>query len=237
LGPLAPYDLFAQPPAWVPASNIHDNTLHRELIYSENLDLIVNVGLFNPFGDRYIAGFDGEEWVTLEDDINGGIRSFVDFDEAFIFGVTQSKYGESPNSTDIGIPVKNNNVNGARYQENLGGSVFTSDAYITKLCFDGIALTYDHDYIFEDDRQALMVSPNPVRRNSNKLFLSIEGFEGVGTLTLYNVKGKEVASRIQYLSSIRQEVGLPISSLSSGIYLLQFTNGIKTYETKILISE
>ena len=89
-----------------------------------------------------------------------------------------------------------------------------------------------------NDNWELSMHPNPLPPNA---LLSIsyigEGYKKVAekTITLYNLKGQEVATFTDYN---RTEVILTLPQLSSGVYLLQLKNGSKALKTqKIVITK
>lgn len=89
-----------------------------------------------------------------------------------------------------------------------------------------------------NDNWELSMHPNPLPPNA---LLSIsyigEGYKQVAekTITLYNLKGQEVATFTDYN---RTEVILTLPQLSSGVYLLQLKNGSKALKTqKIVITK
>lgn len=82
------------------------------------------------------------------------------------------------------------------------------------------------------DNWELSMYPNPLPQNA---LLSIsyigESYKHVTekTITLYNLKGQEVATYTDYNLT---EVKLTLPQLSSGVYLLQVSNGAKTLKTQ-----
>lgn len=63
--------------------------------YSENLDMLIFLdALQRPNGSRYLAGFDGENWQILDDTVNNGCRTVVDYAGGILVGGTTANIGE-----------------------------------------------------------------------------------------------------------------------------------------------
>lgn len=79
---------LAQPVNWisfdipnVTAYNSHD------LYYSENLHLALFTCVFQTeSGNRYLAGYNDSEWVTIADSVGGSVRTIVDYSDGIIVG-------------------------------------------------------------------------------------------------------------------------------------------------------
>ena len=77
----------AQPSQWTDISNVDLGHGARDLYYSENLDMTVFCGVFlTAGGERYLGGFNGEEWIRLTDTLSSGIYTAVDYEDGLLIG-------------------------------------------------------------------------------------------------------------------------------------------------------
>ena len=77
---LMSFSAFAQPEHWEYITGDHITTIPRELPYSENLGMTIHCSqFFHDWGDGYLAGYNGEEWVTLSDTLGNIICGAVDY--------------------------------------------------------------------------------------------------------------------------------------------------------------
>lgn len=89
--------ISSQPVNWEPMTHDYPTQSPRDLVYSENLDLIIFCGRFvRNNSDYYLAGHNGSHWVILEDSVGGSISTLVDYESGILVG-GQSVYLGSQN--------------------------------------------------------------------------------------------------------------------------------------------
>lgn len=80
--------VWGQPTNWH-SIDIQDANAYNisGLIYSSNLGMTVCACTFVPdSGNKFIAGYDGFEWISLSDSVGGGFRTVVDYEDGILIG-------------------------------------------------------------------------------------------------------------------------------------------------------
>lgn len=84
-----------------------------------------------------------------------------------------------------------------------------------------------------NEMASLRVYPNPVSRNG-QVTLALANAAGVYNVTVFSVTGNVVLKAQGSLESINRSVNDQLGKLNSGIYMLQLSNGMKSYQSKLI---
>jgi hypothetical protein len=87
--------ISSQPIFWEPMPHEHSTNGQRDFIYSENLGLAIYCGVFvRSSADYYFAGYDGNDWVVLQDSVSGSISTLVDYENGILVGGQTTYVGD-----------------------------------------------------------------------------------------------------------------------------------------------
>jgi hypothetical protein len=99
----------------------------------------------------------------------------------------------------------------------LIGQVLGPEAFnLAKTYFEGNSVITDVQGNVSDED--VFIFPNPT---ANQVLVHLNKLEGMTTLHLFDVNGKSVMSSNAILSGGSQTIGMDVSSVNSGVYILR----------------
>ena len=99
---------------------------------------------------------------------------------------------------------------------------------------DAKPTSFGSPIISTDKFEQLQVVPNPASSNVTLNFAVSEGDEKVVDIDVYDITGRKVLSKQTKVSIGVNAVGLDISALHSGIYIVNVKNGVNTIKSRIV---
>jgi hypothetical protein len=112
---------------------------------------------------------------------------------------------------------------------------FMVDASIPEsIASDRFSLVFDNTTLSTTDNAFgynFSLYPNPA--HNGRFYVTTPGLTGVAQVTLTNVLGQQVY--VQQLDIQNQEVQIHAESLSSGVYMLNLSQGEQSFSTKVII--
>ncbi len=135
----------------------------------------------------------------------------------------------------LGIPVKNNGVFNAYFQNNKNGLGTNYDAFGFLWCFDGTVLNTASDNASLKGREECHIFPNPLSINSSQ-GVNFSCSSSLTGYNLYTIEGKLLFSHSS--SNIREGIiSLSSGQIRPGIYVLVLETVQGKEAVKLVISE